>query len=107
MNKLDIIGICLAIGYLFACYIFTGFQVYGSWNIMLLALFAFPFSFLSLLVAYYTGGGPILFIAMNTIWWWFMGFCLGRCVSRNKQFLSIVLTAYITIMYLSMFFMWL
>ena len=105
MNKLDIIGICLAIGYLFAYYIFTGFQVYEIWNIMLLSLYALPFSLLSLPVAHYTGG-PILFIAMNTIGWWFMGFCLGRCVSRNKQFLSIVLTVYITIIYLSMFFMW-
>ena len=72
MNKLDIIGICLAIGYLFACYIFTGFQVYGPWNIILLSICAFPFSFLSLWVAYDIGGGPILFITMNTIWWYLL-----------------------------------
>ena len=111
MNKQNIIsniiGICLAFGYLFICYTVYNLQTEGSWGGFLCFLFALPFSIFSLIAINYIDGEFVFFYILNAIWWWFMGFCLGRCVSRNKQFLSIVLTVYITIMYLSMFFMWL
>jgi len=72
MNKLNVIGICFAAGYLSICLISSNFQPPGIWDIFWWAAFAIPFSFLSLFVIYYIGGSPILFLAMNAIWWFFL-----------------------------------
>jgi len=103
MNKPNIagiiIGICLAAGYLFMCSFVSDLNFEGSWGGFFCFVFALPFSILPL----YAGVRFDLFLILNAIWWWLVGFYLGRCVLRKKIFSSIVLIGYLIIMCCAMF----
>jgi len=72
MTKSNITGICFALGYILICLISTDFQTTGSWNMMPWFMYAFPFSCLSIFMAYIFGGSSILFLILNAIWWFFL-----------------------------------
>jgi len=72
MSKSSIVGFCFAIGYLFVCFVISGFQFEGSWGGFFCFLLALPFSILSMAILKYIGGSFILFLILNAIWWYFL-----------------------------------
>jgi len=72
MNKPNIIGICFAIGYLFACLIASNFPSEGGWNGFLCFILAFPFSILSAVISSYIGESFGIFLILNSLWWYFL-----------------------------------
>jgi hypothetical protein len=79
MNSKHIFGVYFALAYVLACIIISILHIGGGWGIMYMIYLAAPFSILSGVICIYIENifgnfiPTIVFLAMNTIWWYFLG----------------------------------
>ena len=76
-NKL---GLIFSLSYGLLSLIIMNIDIEGSWGGFILFILAFPFSFASLLVSNCFNNfiGNLLFIFINMLWWYFIGWLLSK-----------------------------
>ncbi|QEY25332.1 succinate dehydrogenase [Neisseria zalophi] len=81
-NKL---GIYLSAIYGVIALIILGGNTEGSWDGFILFILAIPFSFLSIFITHYLNNilGNILFVFLNMLWWYFVGWLFTKIIHKK------------------------